>query len=381
MPWVHLHVSEKGTVKACCIAQIPFGNVNQSSFDEIWNGDPIKMLRTNFLTGQPDKRCNVCIKQELAGAKSIRQESWEKYEALSEFNTEVNEKPSYFDIRFSNICNFRCRTCWHAASSKWYNEAVSLKRTKSNQAIIENIDDFEAFIDEFGSALKGAKEIYFAGGEPLITEFHYKLLEWLIHHKVTSCKLRYNTNFSHLKFKTYDVIALWRHFSTVEILASLDGYGQLGEYIRKEMDWQQILINRELLRSESQIKFQISPTVSTLSIFHLPDFYKEALRLNLIEADGVYFNILEYPFYYNVKAFPKSQKEHIYKHYQDFFEWAKVNNIPKNVTNGFQSCLEYMFNEDLSSHWKAFLKETTLIDHLREEKLPQQWVSDLKLIE
>ena len=31
----------------------------------------------------------------------------------------------YFDIRFSNICNFKCRTCGSAFSSQW--EARRLK--------------------------------------------------------------------------------------------------------------------------------------------------------------------------------------------------------------------------------------------------------------
>ncbi len=187
MPWVHFHVGEKGNAKACCVAQIPFGNVNSDSLNEIWNGDSIKVLRQNFLDQKPDKRCHVCINQELAGVKSIRQETWDKFPEKREFPIEENEMPVYFDIRFSNVCNFRCRTCWHGASSKWFNEARQLKRIKSKQAILLNIDDFSHFINEFGTALKQAREIYFAGGEPLITEAHYLLLEWLIENDVKNC--------------------------------------------------------------------------------------------------------------------------------------------------------------------------------------------------
>ncbi len=381
MPWVHLHVAEKGMVKACCVAPIPFGNVNTASFNEIWNGDAIQATREQFLSGQPDNRCKVCINQELAGAKSIRQETWEKYPNLNQFPVQASTPPSYFDIRFSNVCNFRCRTCWHGASSKWHREALALKRTKSQQAILLNINDFNRFIQHYGQALIHAKEIYFAGGEPLITEAHYRLLEWLIEQDATAVKLRYNTNFSTLKFKQYDVVELWKHFHQIDILASIDADDKLGEYIRKDMDWQVILDNRKRITPFKHIHFKLAPTVSILSIFHLPELYQTALKLGMIKPDQLYFNIIERPYYYNVKAFPSTQKEHVVKAYDHFFNWARENAIPQPIIDGFKSCLDFMNHEDLSQHWKAFIKETQTMDELREEKLSEDWYNDLGLTE
>ncbi len=380
MPWVHFHVAEKGMVKACCVGNIPLGNINESSFNDIWNGKPIQKLRDHFNTQQPDKRCGVCIKQELAGAKSIRQETWEKYENLTSFPQQADTLPNYFDIRFSNVCNYRCRTCWHGASSKWFKEAQYLKRTKETKAIIENITDFNAFILEFGPALKQAKEIYFAGGEPLVTEMHYLLLEWLIEHNITDCKLRYNTNFSVLTFKQFDAITLWRNFKSVEIMASIDAHDLLGEYIRKEMKWSQILTNREKIRPEKNIHFKISPTISILSVFHLPELYKNCIEKDLIDKDDIYFNILERPYYYNIKAFPEAQKIAIQNHYHSFFDWATEHKISDKTIQGFKDCLAYMFNEDLSKHWDAFLKETDIIDDCRDETIMLWWMQDLELM-
>ena len=79
MPWLHFHVSNNGTAKVCCVANIPFGNVNTDSFEEIWNGKSINKLREKFAQNQPDNRCANCINREASGAKSYRQEVIEKF--------------------------------------------------------------------------------------------------------------------------------------------------------------------------------------------------------------------------------------------------------------------------------------------------------------
>ena len=199
MPWIHFHVGNKGVAKACCVANIPYGNINSESLEDIWKGDPITKIRTKFAAGEIDKRCAVCIHQEAVGNKSIRQETFDKFPHI-----DIEKSPSlpiYFDIRFSNVCNFRCRTCWHGASSKWFSDAKELGTAIGKKAIIKNVQDFEDFIQKTGAALLQAEEIYFAGGEPLVTEEHYLLLEWLIEQGATQMRLRYNTNFSKLQFK------------------------------------------------------------------------------------------------------------------------------------------------------------------------------------
>lgn len=373
MPWIHYHVGDQGKAKACCIANIPYGNVNKQDFEEIWNGKPIQELRAKFLQGEKDNRCSGCYNLERAGGKSIRQETFEKFPEL--FPTEKNsvDLPIYFDIRFSNVCNFRCRTCWHGASSKWFNEAKQLGRNWGNKAIIQNITDFNRFISQTGTALKGAKEIYFAGGEPLVTEEHYLLLDWLIENKITDVTLRYNTNFSILTFKHYEVLTYWKQFKQVEILASIDATEELGEYIRKEFNWQLFLLNREKIRGEKHITFKLAPTVSVLNLAHLPTLYKTGIELNLIEPENFYVNILERPFHYNIKSLSPQKKEEIEAEFSSFYSWCKQQDLPETIPLSFQECISFMKQEDLFESYSAsFLHETRTFDELRGEKMPQQ---------
>ena len=366
MPFLQLHVGNEGYVKACCVANINFGNINKQSLDEIWNGKLINQLRNKFNKGELDKRCAVCYKLEEAGGKSIRQETFEKF---PDFNPEEPSLPVYFDIRFSNVCNYRCRTCWHGASSRWFEEAKLLKTNSGQKAIIHNIKDYESFIVKCGPALLRAEEIYFAGGEPLVTEEHYSLLAWLVENNATTMRLRYNTNFSILKFKSYEVVEYWKQFDSVEILASIDASAELGEYIRKEMNWKTILLNREKIRSLHHIKIKIAPTVSVFNIMHLPDLYKECLSNNFIATDGLYINILDRPIHYNVQILPPEIKQQVLIKYKIFFEWMTSNDVPELVQRQFQECLTYMMADDKSRFWEKFILETRKLDSMREEIL------------
>ncbi len=367
MPWLHLHITGNGKVNACCVANIPFGNINLQSFFSIWNGKEIEKLRTKFKQGIADNRCAVCKNIEASGGTSIRMETHQKYGKLYGKTT----LPIYFDIRFSNACNFKCRTCWHGASSGWFNEAKQLKRNIGNRAVINNINNFSRFIDEVGPALLQAKEIYFAGGEPLVTEEHYRLLDFLIANKATDILLRYNTNFSQLNWNGNNVLTYWEQFKNIEVLASVDADGDLGEYIRKGFCWQQFLKNRDALRQVKHAHFKIAPTVSILSMEHLPNFYLLCVNENIIKPGDWYINILNRPFYYNIKAFPAEKKKQITKKFAEFYQWATENGIAQEVVEQFQECIDFMNHDDLSSHWKSFVRETNLLDDLRKEESPE----------
>ncbi len=367
MPFVHFHSANNGIVKACCVANIPYGNINESDLNSIWNGKEINDLRDKFISNEMDNRCAVCHKVEASGGDSIRLETFEKFN-FKEIER-IPKLPIYFDIRFSNVCNFRCRTCWHGASSKWFQDAKKLKTNLGEKAIIQNIEDLDDFLSKMRDALMGAEEFYFAGGEPLVTEEHYLLLEWLIENKATKARLRYNTNFSILNYKDYDLIELWSYFDEVELLASIDANHELGEYIRKDMDWAVILQNRKVIQAYPFIKFKIAPTVSVLNVHHLPKLYEESLASGLIDKDDLYINILERPSYYNIQILPKKIKDEIFEMYLKQMDKYSSESIKR----AFQSVLDYMMADDRSELFDLFLKKNTELDHLRSEEAPIAW--------
>ena len=370
MPWIHFHIGNAGTAQACCVANIPYGNINEQSLEEIWNGPEINQLRAKFIKGETDNRCANCHRLEAAGAKSIRQETFEKFAHIKVDEVEV-QLPIYFDIRFSNVCNFRCRTCWHGASSRWFNDAKVLGTNIGEQAILTNIKDVKSFIENSAEALLGAEEFYFAGGEPLVTEGHYLLLEWLIENKATQARLRYNTNFSKLDFQDYDLLKLWSHFTQVELLASIDASGMLGEYIRKEMNWKTLVENRERIKALPHVAFKIAPTVSVFNVLELPDLYQECLASGMIEAGDIYINILERPNYYNIQILPEAEKSNVQLRYQQFYNWLAEKQAPTQVASNFKEIISYMMESDRSNLWPRFQQQTAQLDELRGESFDE----------
>jgi radical SAM protein with 4Fe4S-binding SPASM domain len=244
MPFIHLFVSHFGTVIPCCLTpwheEQALGNVNEQSIEEIWNGAPMRAFRRKMLRDQQDERCSQCYTNEQVGLRSMRLIYNHLYEHKIDWALDTSRsgkvrsaKPIFWDIRFSNLCNFRCRICGHHSSSNWFEDAKAIGETAHETKVHRGVKDFEGVMKQLEAILPDLEEIFFAGGEPLIMEEHYQLLQLFIKHGKTDVQLRYNTNFSRLSYKGEAVFDLWKHFSNVQVNASLDGEQERGEYQRK----------------------------------------------------------------------------------------------------------------------------------------------------
>ena len=284
VPWIHIHTNPSGIATPCCIAESctkpeGVGNAREQSLMEIVNSETMKKLRLDMLAGVKNSECTKCYEHEDQGIKSFRNmindefshhyddmNSTKKDGSLKEF------KMRYFDIRFNNICNFKCRTCGSGFSTQW--EQEDLKNKVWNAKVIPKNDN-KKFLAEVIDQIPNMETAYFAGGEPLITEEHYILLEEMIRSGKTDINLRYNTNLSNLKFKDKDLISLWKHFTNgVNIYASIDHYGERAEYIRHGTDWGLVESNFKLVKKTPFIKLHMNTVLSVFNILTIRDFYQ-----------------------------------------------------------------------------------------------------------
>lgn len=337
LPWIHLHVSQSGKVHPCCNNNRYLGNVQDQSIKDIWNGIQFKDLREQFKNNIPDKRCSHCYNIEKSGKESLRQISNRKYKKDIERVKSNNAEPIYLDIRFSNICNFKCKTCWHGNSSAWYEEG-----SKNNASESRIIKAFTTDFEEILEYIENVEEIYFAGGEPLIKEEHYQLLEELDKRKLYHVLLRYNTNFSTLNFKSKNILKIWKKFNNVHVSASIDGTSSLGEEIREGFNWNLFVENRKkMLQICPEIYFEITPTVSTLNILNLPELHQYLVKNNLLEVNNIYLNFLERPLSYNLKSLPIETKEEAKKIIKKHINWLTNNDAKKLTIKDFKDILNY----------------------------------------
>ena len=383
MPWVHLHVNQTGEVTPCCVTpwQNGFGNINKQSIEDVWNSDAIKAFRLKLQADQPDDRCWRCYAKEKAGLYSLRKATNEDY--LHHFERVLNMQPDgslenappvYFDIRYSNFCNFRCRICGPWSSNTWFNDARAMGMSENSLRLTHAIDNEDEFFEALKAYLPQAEEIYFAGGEPLLMEQHYRVLDMLIELNATHVYLRYNSNFSTFEFKGKSITDYWKQFPNIFLCASLDDNGARGELQRKEQRWSDVTEKRKLLLKECpHIDFMLAPTISVLNVFHISHFHRQWVEEGLIDVSEIFPSVLDQPEYYNIQMLPAAMKQQAADLLRAHVEWmrtqpSKDEPVKAVVMHEFLKCIDFMMADDLS-HWQPKLREVTLrLDELRHEQ-------------
>lgn len=381
-PWVHLHANIEGKIFPCCNAagylDEAIGDLKQNpSLLSAWNSERMKTLRQNMLSGKRSAMCGQCYKYEQIGNNSARLQMntefaghADKIDMTGEDGYLNTNAIPYLDIRFSNFCNFTCRICSHYFSNKWYNEAVALGTVAHNgDRVTFTTNNPEQLWKELEQVLPYVEKIHFAGGEPLMTEEHYRILEFLLQQGKTDVLLTYNTNFSHLTFKGYDAVKYWAKFSNVYLGASLDGSGTRAEFMRKGQVWSEAVANRQRLLAECpNVKFYINPAVSLLNIWHLPDFYKEWVEAGLLEPQNIDAYLVFDPAYYDVQRLPADIKKVITEKYSTFINnYLHAKGADDNTKRKLKYLVDYM-NEQQLPMLDEFYTVTAKLDNLRGEE-------------
>tara|TARA_B100000989_G_scaffold83507_1_gene59843 strand:- start:1078 stop:1779 length:702 start_codon:yes stop_codon:yes gene_type:complete len=215
--------------------------------------------------------------------------------------------------------------------------------------------------------MEGLEEIYFAGGEPLIMEEHYRILKKLDERKMYHVRLKYNTNFSQMTFKKLDVMEIWNRFESVKIGASLDGMGKRGEYLRKGQSWEQVEDNRKRM-------FEVCPDVyvflatclNVYNSFHVPDFHHDWIQKGWIDAvGGSLINPLFVPEELSIQVLPLEIKKRLEERYVKEQEW--FDTYTNNTEKRYDKLIHFMYEKDHSHLLPKFWERTNMVDKLRGE--------------
>lgn len=385
-PWLHTHIWPDSTVHPCCLSesQKPLTRLNyENSFEEIWNGKEYKKLRQDLLNGKqrPDI-CHRCYTQEKHFPRSLRNELtnryWKELQPLLDQTTEDFNAPMHFvywDYRFNNICNLTCRTCGPDLSSSWYedqikrfgNPRVASKFLKSN--INENI-----YRDLVVDQIENVREIYFAGGEPLLMPEHLDIIQRLLEANKTDLYLRYSTNLTSLSFKDFDFTTIWPKFDRVELYISLDEINDRAEYWRSGTNWKRLESNlmkvRDLSKQNKNFRVGFAPTISIFNIHRL-DVYADYILDNDLLDDNlmVNFNILQGPRDLNINVAPPPLKEMAFESLDKLFKKSKlICHKMAEVKKGFETWLSESPVDAEEQYFKAAERFAT-IDKVKNVKL------------
>jgi len=381
-PWIHLNANPDGRAYPCCMTdhQYPVGNCKTDTLSEIWNNDSMKKVRTDMLTEQPLNGCKRCYEQEESGFFSGRQSANKHHGHNIKFVKET--KPDgqldrfemvYWDIRYSNLCNLKCRSCGHIYSSQWYQDQAKLagpewasQHQVLNFAGRNKTDMWSQLINH----IDHVEQIYFAGGEPLLMDEHYNILDELDRRGQYDVRLIYNTNFTHTQLKDRSVFEYWKKFNSVSVGASLDGEGSYAEYIRKGTDWNQIEYNRkEMLNICPNVDFYVSSTLSIMNALHLPDFHRNWVEQGLIKAQDFNINILMDPAYLRIDIATAEYKDRIKEKFEQHLKWLRPQDKLRRATVGYESAINFLNATDNTQLIDQFWLKTNQLDGIRKENI------------
>lgn len=325
-PWNHININPDGNVYPCCLTvenTEPFGNLNKKSLEDIWNGERWRQLRLDFLEGKEPSSCTRCFERE----KNLNHSS-RIYKNIR-FPLDVENAPNRtskdgtanlalksWDLRFSNLCNFKCRTCGPAYSSAWLSDALALKQgvddTTPKMQAVNHISLYPTneYIDKY---ISDVQYIYFAGGEPMLMDSHWYILQQLCDKKRFDVHLSYSTNLSVLEYKGMHAVSYWKQFKKgcVEVWPSIDEIGSRAELLRSGTKWSVVLKNLKQLLTIDCISVRPTLTVSSYNVMRLPEIFDFLFNLGLkdislwLVRDPAHMSIKHLPLEYKQRAMMK----------------------------------------------------------------------------
>ena len=382
VPWIHLNTEPNGRVKPCCAyLGEEFGNLKDSTLEEIWNNRHMKSMRRSFLKNEIPKGCLTCTKKEDSGGVSYRMAVTNRFNQHIE-KAKSNTLPDgtyetfeiiFWDFRFSNICNFKCRMCGHGSSSSWFDDFTpEEKKTK-----IKFLDssyygtDLMKYVDQF---IDDVEEIYFAGGEPLLMAEHYQILDKLIAKERYDVFLRYNTNMSTIKYKDYDLVDIWKRFKDVRIFASIDGIDENAEYSRSGTDWPRVEENLVRL-SQSNVGYVVSTTINILTVFNFTKLIDKLIELKM-STRKVLVSHVNWPQHYMSSVLPEELKNKVRIRLDEHLE--KITSIVTKEESRWLANLynevKFYLNSTISLEktlelQQKFKRDTIKLDRIRKEDI------------
>jgi glutamate-1-semialdehyde 2,1-aminomutase len=127
----------------------------------------------------------------------------------------------------------------------------------------------------FGDALKSVdtlERLYFTGGEPLINERVADILGYLVDSGAADhIHLELSTNCTSVDAKYIERI---KKFRRVELLLSLDGVGEVYEYIRYPARWSTVEANIRKLKYDHGLVCKVPPVVQVYNVLNLVDIFR-----------------------------------------------------------------------------------------------------------
>lgn len=369
-PWVHLFIGTDGNVLPCCAGdlQFPLGNINDNSIEEIMNNPATVKLRKNMMSGRRSKECSACYAKEDAKMTSLRQQLNSQFKdvvvEVSDDGHYVNFQPLTLDIRLNKICNLKCRSCgpyYSSAIAQEYKDIYNITPVESL-----NLTQRRLALQEVNSYLPKVIDIYFSGGEPLLAQENYDILQRLVELNKTDINIQINTNFTTLNYKDIDLLDLFKKFKNIKLFASLDAYGPVAHYVRHGTDWATIEKNLSAVTACSNIELAVTSTVGSTNVESLIELQKTWHNQGLLDISKFKISQIITDSILSIQVLPQHHKDRLANIIRSHSLWCNKNNA-QELSDEWLGVLKFMLAQDHSHLLGEFARTTKLLDNHRKE--------------
>ena len=422
LPWIHVATRPNGDARLCCgsnASQATKGimdaglvkkengepaNFGKETLQSAWNNEYMRSVRRTMLEGKVPASCSKCFEEEANGIVSKRVWEtfyWDDHVDFAELIRDTEEDGTvppvirYLDLRLGHTCNLKCVMCTPHDSSRWTQDYDQLISKTKSPIILHQInwdkDKFDNYWyekpelwTEIFEQIPNIKQLYFAGGEPLMIKEHKRFLEEIIKQGYAeNITLRYNSNGV---LVNDSIIDIWKQFKEVRFAFSIDAVSDRNHYIRYPVDWQETVeALQKLDNTPDNIKVGIACAVQVFNVKHIIDFAKWKIRQNFKKINNFYLgehqvgggllnmHMLYIPTFLSARILPKEDKDQLVKDFAEFKQWLWDNyrqddDFWKNNPNGWnrwESILKFVLAEDHSHLIPDFKEYVNNLDSIR----------------
>lgn len=337
-PWVHIQNTPEGVPQPCCIFKpnIIDGHTRRR-LNDAFHGEEWDKLRQRFLNGEQVKECDTCYNKEWLSRNDEKDLNTATLLENISFREHLNHmwkddmldllnKPQIrdVDLAISNKCNFKCVDCGNDRSSAWYKEEYELdkfiprvgahvasfaRQTKPDggQALIDSFD----YADVDWSKIKTLRCI---GGEPLIDNRYHEIMERI---DIDNAEIIIVSNGSRPPTKKWtDKLD---RAKKVLMMFSIDGVGELGEYVRYGLNMRRFTRNLQLWidyisnHRNPESKFRYHYVAHNMNMLNIQKTYDYLSQWFKPEKNCGHFDLsfLHRPEYLNSQYLPRATKDWI----------------------------------------------------------------------
>lgn len=408
-PFTGLATRQDGAIQACCRSH-PVGWIQKETLEEIWNNENMREIRRQVLNGERPAACEPCFNLEDQGVESLRQRHINGVipearinlypDALSKLRNDYTmpfEIPT-MELKLNNLCNLKCRMCHPLDSTSWNDwKEVEEFYDKEKNFLSETIRELKIatkpYVDSFTNdpkfwnnlekLLPYFRRVEFAGGEPLMDPTHYKILDMMAPYG-ENIEVKYATNLTVLGIKGgRNVWDYWPKFKSIAVNVSIDGFGDVYEYVRGNGKWNDVVANiREIQKMPNISRIVGAVTVQVANIMQLDQCCEKWLdELGIV----FYTHRVAYPNLLSIQVLPPELKTiaidrlESVKERLDTFKLVQQHPIIKKVAERqLQDNINYLKAKDQHHRWNDMLEFNRRLDKTRNQGPIESIVPEFK---